>query len=325
MSELGRLLSEARTARELSLADVEAATRIRQKYVAALESGAFDELPQGAVARGFLRIYARFLAVDVEQALALYAQESGDRGAEMQIAEPGSPRYVDYRPLEVELTEPRSAGRWWRWLAALLIVGALAGGVWWLLNARAGAGYAPVAFLAPQPTPTVTETATPWVVTATPQPVAAGQETPLATATSDGLALPTSDLLLLPTPTVPPTITPTPRSTATPEVVASIILDAEAVQRAWVRVMVDGALAEEGVLRTGDTRSWTAEESINIRTGNGGGVQLALNGEDLGTMGGIGEVAERTWIVDQGQVTEAATGAAPTPRPTPTASPTPSG
>ena len=40
MSELGRLLSEARTAKGRSLADVEAATRIRQKYLEALENGA---------------------------------------------------------------------------------------------------------------------------------------------------------------------------------------------------------------------------------------------------------------------------------------------
>ena len=317
MSELGRLLSEARAARGLSLADVEDATRIRQKYVAALESGAYDELPQGAVARGFLRIYARFLGVDVEQALALYAQESGDHEAEIQIAEAGSPRYVDYRPLEVELSAPQRMTGWQRWLAALLIVGALAGGIWWLLNARAGA--------VPRPIPTVTETATPWVVTATPQPAAMEQAIPASSPTAAELTLPTSDLLLLPTPTVPPTITPTPRPTATPEVIASIVLDAEAVQRAWVQVSVDGALAEEGVLRTGDTRSWNAEESITVRTGNAGGVQLALNGEDLGAMGGVGEVVERTWIVDQGQVTEAPTGTAPTPRPSATASPTPAG
>jgi len=87
---------------------------------------------------------------------------------------------------------------------------------------------------------------------------------------------------------------------------------------------VDGALAEEGVLRTGDTRSWVAEQAITLRTGNAGGIRLTLNGEDLGTMGGVGEVVERTWIVDQGEVTEAV-GPTPTPLPTPTNTATPSG
>jgi len=315
MSELGRLLSEARAARDLSIADVEEATRIRQKYVEALENGAYDELPQGAVARGFLRLYARYLGVDEAQAMQLYAKESGDREAEVSIAAPGSPRFVDYRPLEVELTEPKSGSPWWRWIVALVIVGGLVGVAWWLFGSRSG--FNPVALVAPPPTSTVTQTPTPWVVTATPVPAIVQMETPVPTTTSD--------LLQLPTPTVPPTITPTPRPSATPEVVASIILDTEAVQRAWISVTVDGELAEEGVLRVGDTRSWTADEVISLRTGNAGGLQLTVNGEDLGTMGGVGEVLVRTWIVDQGQVSESAAGATPTPRPTPTASPTPSG
>jgi len=134
---------------------------------------------------------------------------------------------------------------------------------------------------------------------------------------------PTSDLLPLPTPTVPPTITPTPRPTATPEVVASIIvLDMSIPQRAWVRVVVDGQIVEESTLETGTTRSWEANDSISVRTGNGGGVNLTLNGEDLGPMGKVGQVVERTWIVDQGQVTEAMTGT-PTPTLVPTFTPTP--
>lgn len=313
MSELGRLLSEARAARELSLADVEAATRIRQKYLEAFEAGAYDELPDGATTRGFLRIYARYLDLDIEQVMALYEAASGDHGADMPIAEPGSPRYVDYRPLEVELTEPASSMTWLRWLFAILIVGALAAAVWWRLNSNSR--LAPAALFAPPPTATTTQTATPWVVTATPGPAVIA-EAPLPALTSD--------LLLLPTPTVPATVTPTPRPPATPEVVASIVMDVEAEQRAWLRVLVDGQLAEEGVLRDGDTRSWVAEQFITLRTGNAGGVRLTLNGEDLGTMGGVGEVVERTWIIDQGEVSEAA-GPTLTPLPTATPTATPSG
>jgi hypothetical protein len=101
-------------------------------------------------------------------------------------------------------------------------------------------------------------------------------------------------------------------------------MDVEAEQRSWLRVLVDGVLAEEGVLRDGDTRSWVAEQAITLRTGNAGGVRLTLNGEDLGTMGGVGEVVERTWIVDQGEVSEAA-GPTPTLLPTATHTATPSG
>ncbi len=317
MSELGRILTEARTARNLSLAEVESATRIRQKYLEAFENGAYDELPEAATARGFLHNLARYLGLDVEETLKLYEAESGHPEAAVVIAEPGSPRYVDYRPLEVELAEPRGSLGWLRWVAAVVVVGVLAGAAWWLLNPNSP--IRPMALVRP-PTATTTATWTPWVVTATPQPPI----TTVEAALEAGLPTPTSDLLLLPTPTVPSTITPTPRPTATPEVVASILLDVAADQRSWLRVLVDGALAEESVLREGDTRSWQAASSITLRTGNAGGLQLTLNGESLGPLGGVGEVVERTWLVDQGQVTESA-GPTLTLLPSPTATPTPSG
>jgi cytoskeletal protein RodZ len=71
MSELGQLLSEARAAKLVSLAEVEAKTRIRQKYVEALENGSYEDLPRGAVARGFLRSYADYLGLDSDEILRL--------------------------------------------------------------------------------------------------------------------------------------------------------------------------------------------------------------------------------------------------------------
>jgi cytoskeleton protein RodZ len=322
MSELGRILSEARTAKELSLADVEAGTRIRQKYLEALESGAYSDLPRGATARGFLRTYVRYLGLNEEDALQLYAQESGDTDEGVPIAEPGKPRLLDYRPLEVELVDDSPGSDRLRWVIALLVLAALAVAAWWLFARPPGwslsRGTSPpsssLAIFQSEPTPTATDTATRWVVTATPQP----------TETA-GRLLPTSDLLPLPTPTVPPTITPTPRPTSTPEVVASIALDLEAMQRSWVRVLVDGAVAEEGVLPAGETRSWAADNSISVRTGNAGGIYLTLNGQDLGRMGEVGQVTERTWVVgDQGQVAETTPGTA-VPTSTLTGTPTPAG
>lgn len=314
MSELGQLLSEARSARGLSLADVEAATRIRQKYLEALENGDYAALPEGPIARGFLRTYAAYVGLDTEEALRLYAQESGDKGDELPIADTSVSRPVDYRPLEVELLseQPRSGGL--RWLLALLIIAVVGGAGWWLIS-RYGAGWQPVlAFWrtpTPTPTATVANTATPWIVTATPRPTA----TPLPVT-------PTSDLLLLPTPTVPPTITPTPLPTATPEIVTRIALTLTVTQRAWVRVVADGEVAQEGILEGGDVRYWEADNSISVRTGNAGGVKLTLNGEDLGLMGDIGQVVERAWVVEQGEVAETQPGTE-TPAASPTATPTP--
>ena len=317
MSEFGRLLREARTARELSLADVESVTRIRQKYLEALESGDFSSLPRGAVARGFLRTYATFLRLDADEMLRQYGKESGDAGDEVAIAEPGKPRLVDYRPLEVSLSEPTPGPSWWPWVVAALVVIAAGAVIWWLVSRnelpKLLTAFGPAKVLAPSSTPT--QTATAWVVTATPEPV---REVVLAT--------PTSNLLPLPTPTVPVTLTPTPRPTETPEVVTQIDMQMRITQRAWVRVTVDGEVVQEGTLESGAVQEYQAEQSISIRTGNGGGVSLTLNGEDLGPMGDVGKVVERTWVVDQGEITEQVSGTPVVePSPQPTQTPTPAG
>ena len=317
MSELGRLLREARTAKELSPADIESVTRIRQKYIEALESGDFASLPRGAVARGFLRTYAVFLGLDVADILERYGKESGDVSDDVEIADPGKPRLADYRPLEVTLSEPAPISRWWPGLiAAILVVGIIAAALWWL-NRSTGFNILNAFGPAPTAITTATQTATPWVVTATPRP----------TTAAAALPSPTSDLLTLPTPTVPATITPTPRPTATPEVDNQIDLGLKILQRSWVRVVVDGAVAEESTFEANIEREWQAAESITVRTGNGGGVSLTLNGENLGPMGNVGQVVERTWVVDANGVVEQTAGSTRTPTatatPAPPATPTP--
>lgn len=62
--ELGKALSEARTARGLTLHDIERDTRISQKYLKALEEGMLDVLPAPVYARAFMRTYAQYLGMN---------------------------------------------------------------------------------------------------------------------------------------------------------------------------------------------------------------------------------------------------------------------
>src|SRR5919197_705017 len=66
MFEIGSTLREARTRQELELGDAERATRIRARYLGALEEERFDQLPAEAYAKAFLRTYADFLGLDGE-------------------------------------------------------------------------------------------------------------------------------------------------------------------------------------------------------------------------------------------------------------------
>jgi cytoskeleton protein RodZ len=66
-TRIGEVLRETRRRRETELAEVEAATRIRPRYLRAIEAEEWDALPGGVYTRGFIRTYASFLGLDGER------------------------------------------------------------------------------------------------------------------------------------------------------------------------------------------------------------------------------------------------------------------
>jgi len=91
-----------------------------------------------------------------------------------------------------------------------------------------------------------------------------------------------------------------------------------AVQRAWVRALSDGQERYQGRVEPGAIIDLTGDRQVEVTTGNGAGLRLTLNGEDLGLMGGLDEALTRIWTTD-GEITPT-----PTVTPTPTATPRPS-
>lgn len=61
---IGEKLRNAREENGITLTEVENETKIRRKYIVALENEDFDVLPGKVYVKGFLRNYARFLGVD---------------------------------------------------------------------------------------------------------------------------------------------------------------------------------------------------------------------------------------------------------------------
>jgi hypothetical protein len=64
MPEIGASLREARQRAKLDIVDVEAATKIRAKYLRALEDEEWGLLPGPAFVKSFLRTYADYLGLD---------------------------------------------------------------------------------------------------------------------------------------------------------------------------------------------------------------------------------------------------------------------
>jgi cytoskeletal protein RodZ len=90
---LGELLLEARERKGVDLYRAERDTKIRVKYLAALERGDFKELPGQVYTKGFLRNYALYLGLDPEAVLEQWKAEAG-------ATRPAEPVIIAPRPLE---------------------------------------------------------------------------------------------------------------------------------------------------------------------------------------------------------------------------------
>src|SRR4051794_38214513 len=75
MFEIGNSLREARLRRRVDFGEAEQATKIRVKYLRALEDEEFGLLPSQTYVKGFLRSYAEYLGLDGQ----LYVDEYNSR------------------------------------------------------------------------------------------------------------------------------------------------------------------------------------------------------------------------------------------------------
>jgi len=75
MSELGALLRRAREERNLSLDDIQELTKIRKRYLEAIESGDYRVLPGTFYVRAFVKNYSEAVGLEPDEVLRLYQHE----------------------------------------------------------------------------------------------------------------------------------------------------------------------------------------------------------------------------------------------------------
>jgi cytoskeletal protein RodZ len=96
MDSIGRYLRRTREAQAMSLEEVSRATRIPVASIERIEGDHFDDLPGEVFVRGFLKAYARAVALPIEEVLARYT---------------ASRRVAWVTPLPVAAPARRSQGR----------------------------------------------------------------------------------------------------------------------------------------------------------------------------------------------------------------------
>ncbi len=268
MSELGDRLRAARESQGISLAQAATETRILQRYLVALEEGDYKYLPGDVYARGFIRNYADYLKIPVEELIQLYRYERGR-------TEP-----IVIRPAVVA---PRIRG------AVLPNIF----GVFFVVLTIAGLGYLVlrgVEFLnsTPQPTEVVVDaTATIAVVapTAIPEDPTAAPATDAATATAVPAPAPAAATA------TPAAVSPTPEA----PIVLEVKVDAGKNPGSWLHVKVDNKSVFQRILKPGDSLRYTAQRNVWIRAGNAYVVSVVVNGVEQRLSTTPGDVVSFSW------------------------------
>jgi len=76
MKTVGSILKEARVAGNSTLAQVEEATKIRLKFLQAIEADDYSSLPSLSYAKGFVKNYSEYLGLDSGMVLAFFRRQT---------------------------------------------------------------------------------------------------------------------------------------------------------------------------------------------------------------------------------------------------------
>lgn len=303
--ELGEDLKQQRELLGFSLEEIERNIHIRQHYLEALEEGDINGLPSPVQGRGMLQNYASFLGLDSDSVLFQFADGLQAQLVEKRASRSPSPTSGSSSKginLSLRRYVPSDLV-----LGAFLLIGLISFVVWGILRITS--------LSAPQlPSATVPSIAEALLMT----PDVMGSEIPSPTLIPSAES-PVTDL--------PPGIAENPteqsseEATPIPTVIdAPVQIYISVLQRAWMRVTVDGAIEFEGRVAPGGAYSFAGDFQIELLTGNGAALQVFFNETDLGVLGVYGEVIYRVFTPD-GMVLPTST-ITPTTTLTPTASQT---
>jgi len=294
--KIGQSLRSQRDVLELSLEDVAQYTHLRIPHLRALEAGEIDRLPSPVQGRGMLNNYAGFLGLDTDQILLEFADGLQSRLAEKTpLIKPRASR-----------SKPRRHPKERRLLSRDLIIGIILALslvvfiIWGTIQVTTLSAEEPIEptapsiadVLLPSSTPTLITTSTPTMLSPLSEVDKSGDAPEEAFIEETQAVVFMSDISEGP-----------------------VQVQIVARQRAWMRITVDGDVEYNGRIIPGTIYGFAGEEYIEIMTGNGAGLQVFYNDQDIGTLGNIGEVVNFVITINGIQ----------TPTPTITPSPTETG
>jgi cytoskeleton protein RodZ len=286
-NEIGTVLRQRRETLQLSLADIERFTHIKRPYLEALEGGNFSQLPSSVQGRGMLNNYVAFLSMDEETVLGLYAA-----ALEAQRQERLPPRKrepIVTGGIRFNIPEPFK-----KYMNPDLLFGSVI-----ILAIFIFLLWGAVQVFTQQnnkttPTgPSISE-----VLQATPSILITPDLTLTAQATPNpaGTAVPGAGL-----PATPAGVTPIATKNSAP-----LQLNVVALQRAYLKVTLDGVVKFDGRVQPGSVYTYSGQKSIELLTGSAAAVEVYFNQKFMGKLGEVGQVIKLSFN-EKGLTTPVAT------------------
>jgi cytoskeletal protein RodZ len=291
---IGEELRKRRELISLTFDEVERHTKVRAQFLREMEAGAFDKLPSPVQTRGMLTNYASFLDLDPDRILLRFADALQARHRAKYPEKLRTKNLMDVAP-SIPPLRSFVAGDLIFGVTMVVILGVLAvWGVGRVMNSQqAEQATLPTA---PSISDVLAGTAVPTVVQeVTFIPVAGTQFSSITQEATEEVVEVPLDVNI--------------------QVIVTV------VERAFVRVSVDGEVVFDGRVTPGDKFTYDAAEQVSVLTGNGAALLIKYNGRDLGLMGDFGQVVSQIYLAS-GLATPTAT-LEPTATATPLESPTP--
>ncbi|MEO9169746.1 MAG: RodZ domain-containing protein [Candidatus Aquilonibacter sp.] len=257
---MGERFRAAREARGLSLSDVAEQIRIRSVYLGAIEEENWSAIGAPVYSRGFLRTYARFLGLDPEEVVGEFNRSGASSAI---VAAPGNSGQSRENRAGVERNERSGRSLSPFILVASLVAVLLVAFVFYNeLTMRERAANPPTAAVSPNPLPS----------NMTGDAAAAGSVNP------DGSGA--------------PRLAPPTRAAALVGHTMQVSLSSPS----WLRITVDGNVSMEGTFPAGTVKVFRGKTAA-VRIGNAGGVDILIDGKNVGKLGGSGDVVERSFTL----------------------------
>ena len=277
---IGPELEDARTQKGLSFEEVEQATKIRKRYLEALEREDYSILPDAVYVQGFLKTYANYLGLDGD-AISLEFRSRRRSRRERQSSDSGLQRSKFEQPLlnvgGVSGARGRRipGGTILTIVVAVIVLALVIGSLYYI--GRGSQAYS--------------ET----------NSAAAGQDSKSNEkdqASGKGSSEQATGKNAGPTKN---SIGRTEETTIEAPSVETLRAEVRVDKRpSWLEVRADGATSFAEVARPGFSMTFEAKHELSLTTGDAGAVKVSVNGQEVGVLGESGQVLTRDWTLKTG-------------------------